>query len=204
MAKGSSKSEKQLKFWQKVSKKKFEIWLFFSPKTLGICDRNNFIFAFVGKFSQKQGQMMSGISFLGNFCHFKDKINSWECFCKIGFWSVNSTNFAILGKNSPSISQSWENKKPHWWDQDWVWLDGCCWCWHQDCGWERSPNLLPTSGRNRSNLGLGSRPGVLDSPLEFSLCVSSLDRGSSTLLSLSLVKITWELHAICCCVKKIS
>jgi hypothetical protein len=56
--------------------KKIRILAIFSPKTLGICDRNTFILAFVENFSQKQGQMMSGISFLGNFCHFKDKINS--------------------------------------------------------------------------------------------------------------------------------
>jgi hypothetical protein len=75
--------------WQKVLArvknslnfdKKFQFFFgnlaIFSPKTLGISDRNNFILAIAGNFSQKQGQMMSGISFLANFCHFKDKINS--------------------------------------------------------------------------------------------------------------------------------
>ncbi len=96
----------------------------------------------------------------------------------------------FFGKNSPSISQSWKNKKqktPLMRSRlgvvGWMLLMLTSRLWMR-----RSPNLLPTSGRNRSNSGLGSRPGVLDSLLESSLCVSSLDRGPP------LFSLSWKLH----------
>ncbi len=204
MAKGSSKSKKQLKFWQKVSNFVFEIWLFF-PLKHSECMTEIILSWHLWEISHKNKARWSVVFlFWATFVILKT-INSWECFCKIGFWSVNSTNFAIFWEKFAFDFTKLKKQKTKY-PIDEI-KTGCGWMDVVDAYIKTVDEKIPqpppdfrsASMQLRSLVATG---GPRLAPRVFSLCLEP--RPWVLHSSLSLVKITWELHAICCCVKKIS